>query len=282
MSSMSTRILKAGFFLLLLTLLVHPEAADGEERFYYSIHFASFKQLENANRQVNALKEKGKMVFWRMADVPGDGQYYRVYLGRYYNRDEAVAFWNKLNNIGAVNYFGIHRFAETVEPEKIKDLARISVPEKPDADRAVQTPSTKDRFVDNQDGTITDTKTNLMWIQNGWRLDFFAAETWEDAKQKCETFKLGGYSDWRIPTVEEWRSVIDPDKRNPAMIDPNPFENIIAHMPYWTLSEFTYGRDHTCIKQCPLETYTVLLYSGSINHQKKTERAFILPVRSIN
>ncbi|MBL7181236.1 MAG: DUF1566 domain-containing protein [Desulfobacterales bacterium] len=279
---MSIRILKASFFLLLLMLFVRPEVADGEERFYYSIHFASFKQLENANRQVNALKEKGKMVFWRKADVPGKGQYYRVYLGRYYNRDEAVAFWNKLNDIGAVGYFGIHRFTETVEPEKIKDLAKISVSEEPDAGRAVQTPPAKDRFVDNQDGTITDTKTNLMWIQNGWRLDFFAAETWTDAKKKCENFKLGGYSDWRLPTVEEWRSLIDPDRRNPAMIEPNPFENIIAHMPYWTHSEFTYSRDRTCIKQRPLETFTVLLYSGSVNHQKKTDRAFILPVRSLN
>lgn len=278
----NTKIFNTAIFALVATALIFAAGADGAQQYYYSIHFSSFKNLENANRQVNSLQEKGKMVFWKKTDVPGKGLYYRVYLGRYDKIDDAVAFWEKLNKIGAVGYFGIHRFNEKGELQNKISSAKISAPAKPQAERASQIPPVISRFVDNMDGTVTDTTTNLMWIKNGWRLDFFSAATWAEANNKCEKFKLGGYSDWRLPTKEEWRSIIDSNKKNPALVEPNPFENIIGHMPYWTQTEFTYSSKHTKSKKGPLDTYTVLLYSGTINHQKKSERAFILPVRSLN
>ena len=276
---MRLRGLKAGFFIILLLIFGDTEAAPGAKHIYYSIHFASFKNLANANRQVNMLTEKGKMVFWKKVDVPGKGLYYRVYLGRYKNKEDAAAFWEKLNKIGAVSYFGVHRFTENVPPSKIKDSQKR---DKPDVDQVYKKKLDSGRFRDNLDGTVTDTKTSLMWIKNGWRLDFFSAETWNEAAKKCESFRHGGYTNWRLPTIAEWRSLIDRQNENPALVEPNPFVNIIGHMPYWSQTEFTYGRDHTCSKQCPLESYTVMLYSGTINHQKKSARAFILPVRSLS
>ena len=278
----NTKIFKTAVFALVWAVLIFAAAADGAQQYYYSIHFSSFKNLENANRQVNSLQEKGKMVFWKKTDVPGKGLYYRVYLGRYDKIDDAVAFWEKLNKIGAVGYFGIHRFNEKGELQNKISSAKISAPAKPQAELTSQIPPVISRFADNMDGTVTDTTTNLMWIKNGWRLDFFSAATWAEANNKCKKFNLGGYSDWRLPTKEEWRSIIDSNKKNPALVEPNPFENIIGHMPYWTQTEFTYSLKHTKSKKGPLDTYTVLLYSGSINHQKKSEIAFILPVRSLN
>jgi hypothetical protein len=268
------KTLKKAAILLILIVLGFTGLSQAAQRVFYSIHFASFRNLENANRQVNSLKEKGKMVFWDKFDVPGKGQFYRVYLGRFSKREDAVAFWEKLNALGAVSYFGVHRFEETMEPEK----------EAKDRESAVKrtTPlaAAKIRFVDNLDGTITDTHTKLMWIKNGWRLDFLSAATWVDAQKLCKNFNLGGYGDWRLPSIEEWKTLIDTNYENPALVEPNPFENIIGHMPYWTQTEYTYGHDYAPSKASPLESYTVMLYSGSINHQKKTERAFVLPVRS--
>ena len=275
-------ILRAMIFILIPAIFLCTDAGYGAEQYFYSIHFPSFKNLENANRQVNSLQEKGKMVFWKETDIPGKGLYYRVYLGRYDKRDDAVAFWERLNKIGAVDYFGIHRFNEKGELQNKISSAKISTPAKPHAERAPQIPSANSRFVDNMDGTVTDTTTNLMWIKNGWRLDFFSAATWSEANKKCGKFKLGGYKDWRLPTKEEWRSIIDTSRQNPALIEPNPFVNIIGHMPYWTQTEFTYSLKHTKSKKGPLDTYTVMLYSGTINHQKKSQRAFVLPVRSLN
>ena len=254
-------IIKIWFFILLLLMLIHIDVADCGQQTYYSIHFASFKNLRNANKQVNTLKIEGKMVFWKKADIPGKGTFYRVYLGKYRDRDKAVAFWEILNQTGDVSYFGVHKFTETIDFKKIKDYKALSLP------------AEKGRFVDNQDGTVTDTETNLMWIKNGWSLEFFSAATWDDAINKCKDFRQGGHTDWSLPTIDEWRMLIDKQKQCPALVEPNPFDNIIVHMPYWSRSE---------LNKSPVQAYTVMLYSGTINHQNKNERAFILPVRSID
>lgn len=137
------------------------------------------------------------------------------------------------------------------------------------------------RFIDNHDGTVTDTATGLMWIQNGWRKEFLSASTWFEARDKCAKFNYGNYRDWRLPTVNEWRSLINTNFQNPALIEPNPFLNLISHMPYWTQSEYIYGKQYTCSSECPLETYVVMLYFGNVFHQKKTRKGLILPVRTV-
>ena len=62
-----------------------------------------------------------------------------------------------------------------------------------------------DRFVDNGDGTVTDTKTGLMWAQ----VDNQGHITWFDAKLYCENIILSTYNDWRMPTVEELETLYD-------------------------------------------------------------------------
>jgi len=66
-------------------------------------------------------------------------------------------------------------------------------------------------LIDNQDGTITDTKTNLMWQQETTR-----PLTWDAAIKYCDKLKLSGYSDWRLPTIQELFSLIDFTKFNPC------------------------------------------------------------------
>jgi hypothetical protein len=243
---------------------------------------ASFKNLRNANAYVNALKNRGKVVFWKKADVPEKGEFYRVYLGKYDSRAKALEFWKKLEKDGAVSYCGIHEFTDIPGSISTNGIPATIVPEKTDAAQVLVPLRKGVRFADNQDGTVTDTITGLMWIKNGWRMDFFSALTWQDAMERCDNFRHAGYDDWRLPTIEEWKSVIDANKECPALVEPNPFENIIVHMPYWSKSQFVYGPEHTCNTACPIHAYTVMLYFGKINHQNKNKRAFVLPVRSIN
>jgi hypothetical protein len=204
-----------------------------------------------------------------------------VYLGKYKNRFEALEFWEKLKQDGEVSYCGIHEFRETAEPEKAEEHLVSIVPQKSNGTQSFYTTQKGDRFLDNQDGTITDTITNLMWIKNGWRLDFVSSVTWGDAKKRCENFRHGGYTNWRLPTIQEWESVLDTKKQCPALVEPNPFENIIVHMPYWSSTPFIYGKEYTCDKKaCPSQAYTVLLFFGKIGHQNYHKKAFVLPVRS--
>ena len=55
------------------------------------------------------------------------------------------------------------------------------------------------RFVDNGDGTVSDTKKLLMW-QKG---PSYEMKTHEEAVQYCKSLSLGGYNDWRLPEGEE-------------------------------------------------------------------------------
>ncbi|MCP4704264.1 MAG: DUF1566 domain-containing protein, partial [candidate division Zixibacteria bacterium] len=58
-------------------------------------------------------------------------------------------------------------------------------------------------YIDNNNGTITDNITGLMWQKvMGQKL------TYEEAFQKAEGISLGGYSDWRIPSIKELYSLI--------------------------------------------------------------------------
>ena len=55
------------------------------------------------------------------------------------------------------------------------------------------------RFVDNGDGTVTDTRRQLMW-QKG---DNGKEVTFEQAQEYCRNLRLGGHADWRLPKPGE-------------------------------------------------------------------------------
>jgi hypothetical protein len=61
------------------------------------------------------------------------------------------------------------------------------------------------RFIDNGDGTVTDTKTNLMWAQ----YDTMGNVNWHQAKDYCEHVILSRYEDWRMPTIDELETLYD-------------------------------------------------------------------------
>jgi hypothetical protein len=70
-----------------------------------------------------------------------------------------------------------------------------------------------DRFIAYDNGTVLDTKTNLMWAakDNGRDIE------WQDAKFYCENYHGGGYKDWRMPTLDELEGVYDGRKTRPAV-----------------------------------------------------------------
>jgi len=60
------------------------------------------------------------------------------------------------------------------------------------------------RYEDNGDGTVTDLVTGLMW-QQGLELE---KSTFAEAVAGAEVLRLGGYDDWRLPTIKELYSLI--------------------------------------------------------------------------
>ena len=78
-------------------------------------------------------------------------------------------------------------------------------------------------FMDNDDGTVTDNATGLMWA----RTDNGAGVNWEGAlayAQQMNSENYLGYSDWRLPNAKELQSLLDysrsPDTHGTAAINP--------------------------------------------------------------
>lgn len=99
-------------------------------------------------------------------------------------------------------------------------------------------------FVDNGDGTVTDTATGLMWQKFEVVDDEgeVRAMNWEEALDYCETLMLAGYDDWRLPNINELQSIVDYKKviseGDPA-IDKDFFPNALAYL-YWSSTTFAY------------------------------------------
>ena len=64
-------------------------------------------------------------------------------------------------------------------------------------------------FVDNGDGTITDTRANLMWKKDDSFKEYGYGINWFEAQDYSELLnekKFAGYDDWRLPSGEEAKS----------------------------------------------------------------------------
>ncbi len=85
-------------------------------------------------------------------------------------------------------------------------------------------------LVDNENGTITDTETGLMW-QKETAPEIY---TWEQALAYAEALELpsGGYSDWRLPNRNELQTLVDYTQYKPAI---DPLLQVITEAPvYWS------------------------------------------------
>ncbi len=112
-------------------------------------------------------------------------------------------------------------------------------------------PSTDEtvNFVIGTDGTVTDTSTGLMWMRCS------VGQTWVQSSQSCtgtalkggwalliqvNAFNAGGgfagMQDWRLPNINELRSIVEDCRSNPA-INTVLFPNTPS-AKYWSTSTY--------------------------------------------
>ena len=75
---------------------------------------------------------------------------------------------------------------------------------------------------------ITDNKTGLKWQDNSTLYS-----TWQEAIDYCEALDLSGHTDWRLPNINELKTIVDRSKSNPAIKD--GFE-YVSSSNYWSSS----------------------------------------------
>ena len=92
----------------------------------------------------------------------------------------------------------------------------------------------KKPLIDNQDGTITDPNSGLMWKQTDAWLDMHKFYTWQEQPGYGEKFnkeKFAGYSDWRIPNKADAMTLVEKGRKE-RVIDKNgtqfPFDPIFT------------------------------------------------------
>lgn len=75
-------------------------------------------------------------------------------------------------------------------------------------------------FMDNGDGTVSDSATGLMWQKT----DDGMERSWEESLTYAENLELASYTDWRLPNAKELQSIVDysrsPQTTNSPAIDP--------------------------------------------------------------
>jgi hypothetical protein len=144
--------------------------------------------------------------------------------------------------------------------EKAKSLKWIE--HKPNPRFAIYDPGTPGN---NSDDLVLDRKTGLIWVRNahlvGKRL------TWEDAVNYCKDLAMGNFKGWRLPTLKELKSLLDPFESNPSLSKGHPF--IIVKYGYWTGTTYEEFSD---------DAYHVDFGPGVVFGFPKIHKCYVWPV----
>ena len=120
------------------------------------------------------------------------------------------------------------------------------------------------RFIDCGDGTIKDTKLRLMWQKDGSQNTM----NFSDAEKHCKESRVGGFSDWRLPSIDELESLVDRTKYKPAII--STLFNVKTDDWYWTGTQFAGDSG---------DAWIVNFYYGHVYWSDKDSSNYVRPVR---
>ncbi len=121
-------------------------------------------------------------------------------------------------------------------------------------------------YTDNGDGTITDNITGLMWCKTcdtdgDGDIDYDDKLSYEEAIASTQSVDIGGYNDWRIPTIKEQYSLIIF-----SGIDPSGYEGSTTGLiPFVDTDyfDFAYGDESAGERIIDAQMVTSTLYVGT-------------------
>jgi hypothetical protein len=114
---------------------------------------------------------------------------------------------------------------------------------------------------------ITDNLTGLMWVKSP---DSTTRE-WTDALTYANDLSLCGYSDWRLPNINELESLVNAEWSNIASwLNTQGFSNVLASY-YWSSTTGAYYTG---------DAWVVGMSYGYVSYGYKANDFYVLPVRA--
>ncbi len=117
--------------------------------------------------------------------------------------------------------------------------------------------------------TVTDKSTGLMWQQDTSENTMI----WEDALDYCESLTFSDYDDWRLPNINELRSIVNYSKYFPA-VDTDVFPLPDKKIYYWSS---TTSQSKGRLKNA----WNVFIYTGFTASGYKSESNYVRCVRGL-
>ena len=116
---------------------------------------------------------------------------------------------------------------------------------------------------------VTDNLTGLMWTKNANLPGGY--KTWQQALDYANGLSLCGYTDWRLPNVNELESLINAGQGNSATwLNTQGFINVQSYY-YWSATSSAYYTGNA---------WVVYMWNGNVGDVNKTNYDFVWPVRS--
>ncbi len=112
---------------------------------------------------------------------------------------------------------------------------------------------------------ILDKETGLVWEKSPSNL----TKHWAQAIEYCTDKIKGGRKGWRLPSVEELESIIDPVQSGPALPLGHPFDNVQVDI-YWTITTRALNAAHA---------HFVAMNNGYAGYYDKTQFYYAWCVR---
>jgi hypothetical protein len=129
------------------------------------------------------------------------------------------------------------------------------------------------RFTNNNNGTVTDNLTGLIWLKNAscfnvdWTTALSNANSLADGT--CGLTDSSTAGQWRLPNVKELQSLTDFSKFSPALSASHPFTGVLNNY-YWSASSDASGTTYA---------WVVYLNDGNVGAYVKTSMYYVWPVR---
>jgi len=168
--------------------------------------------------------------------------------------------------------------------KKHVSILRIVNPKSPNLDKLEKDISNiLSRYTDNGNGTVTDNETGLIWLKNA---NCFGQQTWKKAMQsvaklaheECGLRDGSRRGMWRLPTINEWKAMLNKKYRNPALSNAagtdkwkegDAFSGIRS-LSHWSSTK--YSNNTT-------DVWVAYVNNGRMYLKSKTYARFVWPVR---